>query len=268
MHKTILAFVAVLIVLFSSPVVAGRYKVIEVKNGASVSGQVTFSGDVPRIILPVTKDTKVCHVTGKEGKPSPRLVVGKEGGVKNTVVFLTKVPKGKPFPKSDPVLDQKSCAFEPHVLLVPQRSKLKIRNSDPVLHNVHAYLRRADVFNLALPTKGQVIEKRLRRAGVVRLKCDAGHTWMSGYVFVMEHPYYAVADEKGQFSLENVPAGKYTLRVWHEGWKRDPRAGYKNIQLDIPLKLEGGEKVDLQFTLKVDGTLSHKKKPLAAAVQQ
>ena len=173
--------------------------------------------------------------------------------------------RGKPFQESTPVLDQKNCTYDPHVLLIPVRSKLKIRNSDEVLHNAHGFLRNTDVFNLAMPRKDQVIEKRMRRAGIVSVKCDAGHTWMSSYVFVMKHPYYAVTDEEGRFSLENVPAGKkYTLRVWHEGWRLLEKDGEsysfeRAVQLDVPLNLEAGAKAELNFVLGEDGTLSQEK---------
>ena len=89
--------------------------------------------------------------------------------------------------------------------------RLKIRNSDMLLHNLHGFLGGTDVFNLAMPTKDQVIETpRLRRPGIVSLKCDAGYTWMSGYIFVVNHPYYAVT--KHGVAPSTV----------HEDWPRKP----------------------------------------------
>jgi len=92
-------------------------------------------------------------------------------------------------------------------------------NSDAVLHNVHAVATGptpATVFNLAMPFKGQKLPIPMRKPGLMKLQCDAGHTWMSGYIYVFEHPYYAVTDEKGAFTIKDVPPGDYTVEMWHE----------------------------------------------------
>ncbi len=47
-------------------------------------------------------------------------------------------------------------------------------------------------------------------------KCDAGHTWMSAYIWVSKHPYYAVTDKSGKFEIADVPPGTYKLKAWHE----------------------------------------------------
>jgi hypothetical protein len=102
------------------------------------------------------------------------------------------------------------------VAVVPVGSTLTIRSSDNVLHNVHAFLGKDTLFNLALPIPGMEIPQTMKKPGVVSIKCDAGHTWMSAYVHVVEHPYYAVTDASGKFDLKDVPPGTYTLAVWHE----------------------------------------------------
>jgi hypothetical protein len=99
-------------------------------------------------------------------------------------------------------------------------TRLAVVNSDSVLHNVHAVQidgpSPITVFNLAMPLKGQRLPAVLKRPGVVHVRCDAGHTWMSAYVRVFEHPYFAVSDARGQFTLEAVPAGEHTVELWHE----------------------------------------------------
>ena len=242
-------------VLTQVPVEGGsRYKVIKVKKGATISGWISFSGELPELIIPVETDAKTCCEKGQTSKRSPRLVVDGDRGVRNAVVYLTKIRAGKAFQKGEYTLGQRSCTFVPHVVLMPQKERLKIKNGDPVLHNVHALLDGTDVFNIALAQKGQTIEKRMRRAGTIRLKCDAGHTWMSAYVIVAPHPYYALTDDKGNFSLEDIPPGKYTLRVWHEGWEKA-----KEIKIDVPVTLAEEQKIDLNFELKGDHTLAQKK---------
>lgn len=234
------------------------YKEIEVSNGASITGKVSFSGEVPSLKVAVNKDVAVCCAPGETAKVSPRLVVGADKGVKNIVVFLKEVKAGKAFPKGNWELDQKQCTFEPHVMVVPAKSDLKIKNGDPVLHNVHGYLGNSDVFNLALPNKDEAVERKLRRSGIMRIQCDAGHTWMSAHIFVTTHPYYAVTDEKGQFKLDEIPPGKYTLTVWHENWK-PTGTEFKEITLDVPIELKEKSATELNFALKDSGSLVQEK---------
>jgi hypothetical protein len=259
------AFLTMMGVWVTSTVVAqSKYKEVEVKNGATIAGHVVFVGEPPRILFPVTKNPEVCCAGGETERPSPRIVLGKEGGVKNTVVYLTGVMEGKAFSDKKAQLDQTKCAYEPHILLAPQGTKMMMRNSDPVLHNAHGYFMKNDAFNLAFPTQGQNVEVPLRREGVLSIKCDAGHSWMSAYVFVMSHPYYAVTDEEGRFKLDNIPPGKpYNLRVWHEGWKInkivEPYIFSDDVHVDVPVKPGEGESLVLAFELKDDGTLSQRK---------
>src|SRR5262245_9226211 len=247
-----------------SVVAQSKYREVEVKNGATIVGRVGFLGEPPRIVFPITKNPEVCCVGGEKERPSPRIVLGKDGGVKNTVVYLTAVTEGKPFPDKYAQLDQTKCAYDPHILLAPQGAKMIMKNSDPILHHAHGYFMKNDAFNLAFPTQGQNVEVPLRREGILSIKCDAGHSWMSAYVFVMSHPYYAVTDEEGRFRLDNIPAGRpYNLRVWHEGWKIkkmvEPYVFSDDVQIDVPVKLGEGETLELAFELKDDGALSQKK---------
>lgn len=201
----------------AKPAASSGYEVVAVTDKGSIKGSVKWSGEAPSLApLPVKKDTETC---GKE-KQSPRLLIDKETkGVANTVVYLENISKGADLSPRDGALDQKACDYTPHVQIVPVGSKLKIINSDPILHNVHAYLGTDSVFNLAMPMEGQSLNKDLKKPGLMSMKCDAGHTWMSSYVFVAEHPYYAMTDAQGNFVLENVPPGKYTVKMWHEGWE-------------------------------------------------
>jgi len=199
-------------------------------DGGSVTGKVIWDGDLPKVcemdLTSKPDDLKTCQCKPDVTvKLSPRLLVdAATKGVKNTVVTLEGVPadKAKEFPKRDVLIDQKQCEFHPHISWVEVDSLVAVKNSDPTNHNLHAKMGDGDVFNVAMPTKDQTIEKKLKEPGIVTLQCDAGHAWMSGYIFVMEHPYIAITDEKGAFSIEGVPPGKYKLKFWHEGWKVAP----------------------------------------------
>jgi hypothetical protein len=196
---------------------ASGYQVVAITDKGSIKGTVKWSGEIPKLPeLPISKDNDICGKT----KNNPRLVVDAGSkGVANTVISLEGITKGADISPKDGVLDQKACEYIPHIQIVPKGSNLKALNSDPILHNIHSYLGEESQFNLAMPMQGIELNKPLKKSGVQSLKCDAGHTWMSGYVIVAEHPYYALTDAQGNFSIDNIPPGKYTVKLWHEGWE-------------------------------------------------
>ena len=75
------------------------------------------------------------------------------------------------------------------------------------------------LFNIAQPVQGQraVVDSALTKPGIVFLTCEAGHPWMSGYVFVANHPYVSLTNDSGEFVIEGVPVGTYHIKMWHEG---------------------------------------------------
>jgi hypothetical protein len=181
---------------------------------------VKWSGPIPKIPrLPITKDPKVCDPDGAKTRDLERLVIGSDGGVANTVVYLKDVPRGKAWdlPVSEQTLDQKSCAYHPHILLVPVGTAMQIKSSDPVLHTVH--MMGAASYNLPFPFQDQFISRTMHISGRVDIKCNAGHVWMNAEALVVPHPYYAITDLHGSFTLTNVPPGSYEVEAWHEGWK-------------------------------------------------
>jgi hypothetical protein len=119
-------------------------------------------------------------------------------------------------PQQRRFLDQKHCRYEPHILLVPKDAVLKMKSSDATLHTIH--MEGAATYNLPFPFTNQVVSRNMPNLGLVTLKCNGGHIWMNAEMFVVQHPYYAVTDEKGYFELTDVPPGQYELEAWHEGW--------------------------------------------------
>ncbi|MCC7542013.1 MAG: carboxypeptidase regulatory-like domain-containing protein [Deltaproteobacteria bacterium] len=200
---------------------AGVYTAIDVQNGGNIVGHVRWSGPRPPMEpLPVTKNPEICGTTA----PFPALTIGEGDGVQFTVVYLEGITRGRALPQiaadAMPVMDQTSCQYTPHVMTVGLRQQFGIRNSDPTLHNVHGFFANDESwFNLAQPTRGMTTRRNAERAGPVRIVCDAGHTWMLGYVHVFPHPYHAVTDASGAFRIEGVPPGSYTVKAWHEGWR-------------------------------------------------
>ncbi len=212
----VLAFVIVSL-SFASPTHAG-YQVVEVKNGGTLAGKVMWKGPKPTLEqFKVTQDTEICDKDKSGLKTSPRLEIGEGGGVQNAVVYLENIEQGKDFPpQKELLIDQVGCEYEPHILLAPKRSSVTLNSSDEILHNVHMH--GAAAYNIPFPEKNTV-KRKMRKAGVVDVACDAGHSWMSAFIHVVEHPYYAITDSDGSFKLDDVPPGKYVVKAWHEGWK-------------------------------------------------
>jgi len=195
------------------------YQVIAIHNGGSITGTVKWSGPIPRgLDFPINKDPEICDPESRKNVNLERLVLGPDGGVANTIVFLKNISSGKEMniPEARRSLDQKHCRYEPHILLVPQTAVLQMKSSDHVLHTVH--MDGAASFNLPFPFTDRVITRNMNTPGVVNLRCNGGHVWMNAEMMVVPHPYYAVTDQNGRFELADIPPGNYEVVAWHEGW--------------------------------------------------
>jgi hypothetical protein len=195
------------------------YQVISVVDGGKITGTVKWSGPMPHIpSLPITKDPQICDPASTKTRDLERLVVGPQGGVANTVVFLKNISSGKPMdlPQQRRFLNQRQCRYEPHILLVPVSAALQMKSSDATLHTIH--MDGAATYNLPFPFQNQVISRDMASVGLVNLKCNGGHLWMNAEMLVVAHPYYAVTDDSGEFELSDVPPGDYEIVAWHEGW--------------------------------------------------
>jgi hypothetical protein len=185
-----------------------------------IRGSVRLQGDMPAPAFePISENQNVCG--DKVGVS--RLVVGKEKGVQHAFVYLEGVPSSEGFKARESLLiDQKNCQYAPHALIVPAGSKMEITNSDPILHNVHAHQTteqgQTTLFNIAQPVRGQkTTVDSSPTPGIVYLTCEAGHPWMTGYVFVANHPYVTLSGTDGEFVIEGIPPGTYRIKMWHEG---------------------------------------------------
>jgi hypothetical protein len=184
-------------------------------HGGSITGEVKFTGAPPKLpMIIVSKDQDYCG----ESLPNETYLIDSSGGLQNAVVFLEAAPVGLPADAQKlNLIENNGCRYVPRILAMQKGERLRIRNNDPKLHIPHSYLKEKTVFMLSLPFKNTVLEatQKIKEAGILKLVCDT-HAWMLGYVHVFDHPYFAVSDEKGIFTIPNVPAGRYTLNAWHE----------------------------------------------------
>lgn len=212
----------VLTFIFAATVAAfaqSDYKVITVRDGDTISGTVKWLGPAPRVLdFPITKDPQICDPDSRKTVDLERLIVGPQGGVANTVVYLKNIASGKAMdlPEQRRHLDQKHCHYIPHILLVPENGTLDMVSSDATLHTIH--MEGAASFNLPFPFTGRVTSRTMSTPGLVHLRCNGGHVWMNAEMMVVPHPYYAVTDESGSFEFTDVPPGTYQIVAWHEGW--------------------------------------------------
>lgn len=195
-----------------------------ISSNGQLRGAVLLSGKYRRPApLRVVKSRSFCGLT----VPNETLLVGPGAGVRNAVVILRPLDRAVNVKPSSIFLDNKRCAFTPHVQIAGIGSELLLKNSDPILHTVHARLGNQTLFNVGLPQWRQV-SKVLDRLGVIRIDCDVLHTWMSAVIVVVSTPYVAVSGEDGSFIIEEIPAGKYDVEIWHEV------LGTKKAQISVP----------------------------------
>jgi plastocyanin len=204
---------------------------------SEVKGLVKFEGPVPqgeKLLLPFA-----C-ATHYKGDAYSNEVIVNDGRLKNVLVRVAKGLEGKSFtdvPAEAVVIDQIGCLYEPRVSASRVGQKVEFLNSDALFHNVRSITNNNEVFNVAMPNKNDRITKIFTKAEIfVQTKCSV-HPWMSAYIAVLDHPYYSITNDKGEFSIKNLPPGHYTLELWHEVF------GTQTKEVDIA----ANDKVDIEI---------------------
>lgn len=184
---------------------------------AAVSGTVSFAGTPPE--MKQVRQDKECRDLNPQPVHAQTVLVNENGTLQNVFVYVKEgLPAGYSFatPSEAVVFDQSGCMYLPHVFGIQVGQPLKILNSDPLLHNIHALCEKNRPFNFGMPKKGDERTREFRVPEVmVKIKCDV-HPWMSAYAGVTDHPFHAVTGTDGGFALSQLPAGSYTIEAWHE----------------------------------------------------
>lgn len=180
-------------------------------DGGSITGTVKYTGTAPKpASVEVTKDKEVC---GLKPHFEEDLIVGSDGGIANAVIYIADA-KAEPKPETVD-FDQKGCDYLPHVLAFPAGSTVKIKNDDGILHNIHTYSTKNPTINIAQPKFKKVVDVKVDQPELIKVTCDA-HGWMHGWWFSSANPYFAVTDDKGTFTIKDVPPGDYEVTIWQE----------------------------------------------------
>jgi plastocyanin len=222
----------------------------QIAAAADVTGKVTLKGTPPAEKTIDFSDNPEAAALHPDVTKTRWYVVGKDNGLKDVFVYVSKGCEGNKFPiPSEPVvLDQQKAAYQPYVLGVMTGQTLNVKNSDPILHNVHAVPKVAgnSEFNIPQGDRGMITATNFTKPEVlVQFKCDV-HKWMFAYVGVVDNPYFDVTDADGNYKIPNLPPGEYTLTAYHV-----KTHGKTSTGVSQTIKVEGTAPVIQNFTVEV-----------------
>jgi plastocyanin len=186
---------------------------------STVTGTITFAGKPPAL-KPLSMDADPACAKKHSGPvPAEMLVLGNGNTMANVILWVSKgLPAGKtyPAPKTPVTLDQKGCVYVPHAMGIMIGQPYRILNSDGILHNIHTLPKINRSFNRAMPATSKETSTTFDKPEpIFQIKCDV-HPWMSAYIGVFEHPFFATSGPDGKFTIAGLDAGTYVISAWHE----------------------------------------------------
>jgi plastocyanin len=187
-------------------------------GAGDITGTITLKGTPPaaKEITPI-KDDPNCSTMYPGALPKTMFyVVGANGELADVIVSLKGISGKSTGASTAPaMLDQKGAMYVPQIVAIQTGQKLIVKNSDPLVHNVHTTpTANPEANQVQMPGGADLTFTFDKPEMFLKFKCDV-HPWMFAWVSVFDHPYFAVSDKDGKFSIKNVPPGKYTLEATH-----------------------------------------------------
>jgi hypothetical protein len=204
---------------------AWGYEEVTISDAGTLSGTVTLAGEAPlpqRFELRRSPDRTFCGALsdGSGYRQLREVATDAQGGLKDVVVTIEDIAKGKPFELEEAKIEANVCQFVPFVSVVRNRHPLTVTNLDPVAHDLQVYERDRDhvyiMFHRPALTKTGTTDQVRFTAGRREMTMQCGmHPFMQGHGLAVENPYYAVTGHDGGFTITEIPPGTYRVRMWH-----------------------------------------------------
>jgi len=211
-------------------------------HAGDVTGTIKLDGTPPHMKPIDMAKEPVCQKEHNPPQTIQAVVTGPNNTLDNVLVYVSKgLPAGKTYPTPSQPVDftQHGCMYNPHVVALMVNQDFHVINADPVAHNIHPLAKINNEWNKSQPPgSGPIDAKFAKPELVIPVKCNI-HPWMRGYIAVFDHPYYAVSDADGKFTIKGLPAGHYTITAWQESW------GNQTADVDVPAS--GSKAVDITF---------------------
>lgn len=205
-----------------------------------VSGKVILDGKAPETPAMRIGGDRLCQMNAAKIFAAESIVTS-DGKLRDVIVYVRSGFEGKSYtpPKTVVVLDQKDCVYIPRAFTIMKGQVLRVLNSDPTFHNVHAKDGGRTEFNFPQPQQDTVTDVRFANAAMpFRFGCDF-HEWMSAYAGVFEHPFHVATGDTGAYELR-LPPGKYEIVAWHH------KVGEKSSMVDVAQN--GTVQLDFRFS--------------------
>ncbi len=206
--------------LIAAVAIGGRSRAAAAQTTAghgTIKGHVKLTGKLPgNPIIRMGMDPMCAKINAGKRVIQENVVANLNGDLANVFVSLQGTFPRTPVPTAPVVIDQRACIYVPRVIGARVGQTLQVKNSDELLHNIHGLSAKGNDFNVSTPKAGMIQQFTLKNEEVMlKIKCDV-HSWMTTYVGVVTHPYFAVSNEDGMFEIANVPSGTYPIQAWHE----------------------------------------------------